>query len=417
MLTLFIAIIFCVSWSNAQAKIPIYPLTNFSNGGTARYFSDPYHVPYHKSKEVYISGTTHKYLECDDFLQPGCASSLENKYISNHHLNQTAKHSGTTICGAAGIHPFQRTKDGKRSWDAIVTLHVQDNNNCSGISGWSVIVHAHPEHDTKVDSPPKSWIGDQVLVGSFAKNVPANYDGKYFQTPDGELYLVYQKQHSKKPKRDGVFAWRLDNPTTKKAGSKPIMLLLPDKHLNSENYVGSPHFKLIETGNIRAIAGKFVMAYSVGAYNHPTYKMGIAYSDTFLPTNGKPYRKVMKDNPHNLWKSKGPKEVYYLLQSEVQHDGWRYVGDQVLAPGVPTVAQIGPNGGWVATFAGFDPGDAPLKKGTDKFVGSHRRPYFVELDVKVPKNVSVKDASDGELQGWITPVHKKVGTEANHIEL
>ncbi|KAF2491243.1 hypothetical protein BU16DRAFT_596013 [Lophium mytilinum] len=366
--------------AHAQADIPISPITNVDEAGKTGYFSDPFHVPYETSKVVYISGTTHKYLECDGSLQPKCASSHPNKYDNTRALKQAADDSNTTFCGAAGIHPFQSGSGTSRSWDALVTLHVQSTPDCKGISGWSVIVHAHPENASAVDVPPTSWIGDKVLVGSFSEDVDANYDGKYFQTPAGQLYLVYQKQYSKKPKRDGVVAWPMDNPTTKTPGSKPTFLLLPNDNLNSEDYVeGNDSFKLIETGNMRAINGKFLMAYS--------------------------YRKVMKNNPDHLWKSQGQKEVFYLLQGDEKHDGWRYVGDQVLAPGVPTVAQIGPNNGWILLFAGYDPKDAPVKDGTKKFQSSHRRPYFIKVDVKVPVDSSVKQASDSELQNWITPSH------------
>ncbi|KAH8746766.1 hypothetical protein F5883DRAFT_653867 [Diaporthe sp. PMI_573] len=130
-------------------------------------------------------------------------------------------------------------------------------------------------------------------------------------TPEGKLYLVYQKQISKPPKRDGVFAWPLKDPITL-ATDNATLLLGPDEGLNSENYHNHSDntFKLIETGNIRAINGKFLMAYSVGAYNRPTYKLAVAYSDTFLPKNGQQYRKVMKENPDELWGSKSQKEVY-----------------------------------------------------------------------------------------------------------
>lgn len=106
-------------------------------------------------------------------------------------------------------------------------------------------MHAHPE-SLQQDHPPSSWIGDKVIIGSFHENVDANYDGKYFQTPANELYLVYQKQKSSSPKRDGVVAWPMDNPTTLKPGSGPEWLLLPSEELNSENYVeGDQSFKLI----------------------------------------------------------------------------------------------------------------------------------------------------------------------------
>lgn len=321
-------------------------------------------------------------------------------------MNETAKAANVTICSAAGIHPFQSGSGANRSWDALVTLHVQDTPDCKGITGWSIIVHAHPENPSEVDVPPSSWIGDKVLIGSFSERVDANYDGKYFQTPGGQLYLVYQKQVSKDPKRDGVVAWPMDNPNTKTPGSKPTVLLLPNDNLNSENYVsGRDDFKLIETGNIRAINGKFLMAYSVGAFNHRSYKLGIAWSDTFLPADGQQYRKVMKNNPDHLWGSQAEKEVFYLLQSDEPHDGWHYIGDQVLAPGVPTVASIGPNNDWVLLFAGYDPNDAPTDGDSKKFIGSHRRPYMAKLEVKVPDNGSVKQATDAELQDWITPSH------------
>jgi hypothetical protein len=82
-----------------------------------------------------------------------------------------------------------------------MTLHVQKGSKtCDDISGWSIIVHTLPENSTaSVDTPPTSWVGAQVLVGSFADNEDANYDGKYFRTPEGKLFLVYQKQLHKKP--------------------------------------------------------------------------------------------------------------------------------------------------------------------------------------------------------------------------
>ena len=182
------------------------------------------------------------------------------------------------------------------------------------------------------------------------------------------------------------------------------------------------------------------MVYSVGAYNRQTYKIGVAYSDTFLPSsdngneNGKQqYRKVLKNNPDNLWGSgKDNKEVFYLLQAEESHEGWHYVANQVLAPGVPTAAQIGAdNGGWVLLFAGYEPGDTghgndggdgdgdgdieeaeveaeeegEEKTTGEKFQASKRRPFFVGLNVSVPQGKTVKEASDEEVQGWITPLH------------
>lgn len=389
-----------------SANIPIHPITG-ADADEKVYFSDPFHIPYEGNEKVYIGGTTPAYLECDGALRPKCATRKKITYNTSSALQQQA--GPTTICSAAGIHPFQSGSGPNRTWDAVVTLHVQDNPDCEHLTGWSVIVHAHAANDSEAAAaaPPTAWVGDKLLIGSFARREDANYDGKYFRTPAGQLYLLFSKRQpaTGDAKRDGVAAWPMDDPRTKTPGSQPKLLLLPDDDgLNSENYhLGRPRFKLVETGNVRAIRGKFVMAYSAGGFANESYKLGVAYSDTFLPEDG--YRKVMKANPDHLWGSQRPKEVFYLLQAQEKHSGWHYVGDQVLAPGVPTVANIGPNHSWVLTFAGYDPQDAPFRPNSSAFQANHRRPYFIHLNVSVPENKSVKDATDAELQSWITPMH------------
>lgn len=397
----------------AQANITIQPLTDVDVSRHIGYFSDPYHIPYQNETRVYISGTTHQYLECDGGLSPKCATPKRNEDILfnvTQELQQQLDKAKVQVCGVAGIHPFQTVSDNK-SWDAAVTLHVQENNTvCHGLEGWSVIVHASPVVLTTVDTPPFSWIGDKVLVGNFTDKADANYDGKYFRTPEGELFLIYEKNLHKKPmKRDGVVAWPMkDFMTPADPNQDPTILIAPDEGLNSENYHNhsDENFKLIENGNIGAINGKYLMAYSVAAYNRPTYKIAIAYSDTFLPATGQQYRKVMKKNPDQLWGSTKEKEVYYLLQADMQHDDWHYVGNQIRAPGVATVAKIGAGdpSSWVLTFHGYQVGDTG-GNGTLDYVGNHRRPYFIDLDVNVPTHTSVQDASDQDLQGWITPKH------------
>ncbi|KAI1123203.1 hypothetical protein F5Y10DRAFT_270324 [Nemania abortiva] len=415
-MVLFTSFIYLTAFApvaKAAANISIYPITQVNKANGTGYFSDPFHIPYEGSQGVYISGTTHSYLECDTSLTPKCASRQNITYKTSEALMEQ-KGNRTHICGAAGIHPFQSGTGDKRSWDAVLTLHVQDNPDCEGLTGWSVIVHAHPANSSAVDVPPKSWVGDKLLIGSFSSAEDANYDGKYFRTPSGELYLLYSKhKNSKSGKRVGVAAMPMDDPQTKQPGANATFLLIPDEDLRSEDYVeGNNSFKLIETGNVRAINGKFVMAYSAASFFRKTYKVGVAYSDTFLPPQSPSpqyYRKVLKANPDNLWGSPN-KEVYYLLQSDQKHANWRYVGDQVLAPGVPTVASIGPDGDWVMTFAGFDPGDAPPRPNSNGYVANHRRPYFININVNIPNDTSVAKATDAELQSWITPVHKGADT-------
>jgi hypothetical protein len=175
------------------------------------------------------------------------------------------------VCGVAGIHPFQTISGNDNSWDAAVTPHVQENETvCDGLKGWSVIVHASPAVST-VNTPPLAWTGDKVLIGTFTDKADANYDGKYYRTPEGRLFPIYEKNlHPKPMKRDGVVAWPMkDFVTPAHPNQNATILIAPDEGLNSENYHNhsDDSFKLIENGNIRPINKKFLMAYSVAAYN------------------------------------------------------------------------------------------------------------------------------------------------------
>lgn len=98
---------FVVSVQAQAANLFIYPITDVNKAEKTSYFSDPFHVPYQHNQGIYISGTTHEYLECDKTLEPGCASSENHTYITNEILKQAANRSDTTICRYAGIHPFQ----------------------------------------------------------------------------------------------------------------------------------------------------------------------------------------------------------------------------------------------------------------------------------------------------------------------
>lgn len=109
----------------------------------------------------------------------------------------------------------------------------------------------------------------------------------------------------------------------------------------------------------------------------------------------------MKENPHHPYGSSKAKEVYYLLQAEEPHPGWHYIGGHILAPGVPTVTRIGPDHSWVLTFAGYDPKDATFKPGTKRYMANYRQPFFVHLDVKIPKDKSVEMVSERSCGGGL----------------
>jgi len=235
---------------------------------------------------------------------------------------------------------------------------------------------------------------------------PANYAGKYFED-GGQLYLVYAKRVSAALPNNGIVAQRMLSPV-QPAASGPVTLLAPsvvNGGYNSEYFVefhpkpGS--FKLTETGNVTRVGNKYVMAYSTGAYNRPDYKIGIAWSDTFLPRSDQTYTKVLKVDTAGAWGVAGHDEVEYLLQSQVR--AWpHYVRDQVIAPGVPSILQDNA-GSWELFFAGYAPGDAPVSARTGNFDATHRRPYFIPINIDIPPGASVSSTSPFALENWLTP--------------
>ncbi|MGI4757241.1 MAG: hypothetical protein ACRYGF_10375 [Janthinobacterium lividum] len=171
------------------------------------------------------------------------------------------------------------------------------------------MAHAHPAETVLTLQPPTAWIADNVLVGSLSKADFANYDGKYFED-DGKLYLLYSKRLESRPvAHDGIVAQRMLAPDL----ADRTLLLAPDtglESLNSELFhtVPAPNdlFKLIETGNITRINGKYVMAYSAGDYQQKDYKTGLAYSDTLLPREGGQFRKNLPAGHHGHLGTAGP---------------------------------------------------------------------------------------------------------------
>lgn len=392
-------------------QIAIEPMTKVIK--QEGYFSDPYPIHFapkiQDSVPLTFSGTTQKLLSCSGALRPECfqQTTIEVNYDD---LKQQAHAVNTKVTSIAGIHPYQNQRG---EWDMVLAVKVESqaadtDANAKQDHSWTVIAHATPiDHSRPV---PTSWKADKLLVGSFKTNQDANYNGRYFED-DGKLYLMYSKRLSapKEPARDGIVAQLMQSPT-ELTNELPVTLLRPNEgnnSLNSELYFeNGADFKLVETGNITKINGKYAMAYSVGAYNKTNYKLGIAWSDTFLPRSGS-YRKILVPDPGGVWGNRKP-EVKYLLQS--QKPNWpNYVAGKVIAPGVPSIVEDkndmphnkGKQSNWHLYFAGYAPDDHP-RKDNGNFEGNHRRPYYTKIKVAVPDDVTVDAASDAELAEWVT---------------
>lgn len=105
---------------------------------------------------------------------------------------------------------------------------------------------------------------------------------------------------------------------------------------------------------------------SAGNITEPDYKIGLAWSDTFLPSAGHMYRKMTTPDSGGVW----------------------------------AVIQDSP--GWYLTFAGYDPSDPPIDPTTGHYVPSSRRPFFAPLSVRIPAGASVAGTCEADLARWIT---------------
>lgn len=419
--SIVMVILGAIGFSLSLQAQTIRPITTVDITNHTGYFSDPYLVPFSGASSTYISGTTQKYLFCSGDLSPQCGQETPNS-VDFSDMQTQAEQAGAQICSIAGLRPFQETSG---LWDMVLVLHMDPIGNCDASSHWNVLVHASP--NTRSTTPPVSWTADAVLVGSFSdSSAQANYDGRYFED-SGQLYLIYVKSLSISPQRFGLVAQAMVSPTTLDS-TGPVLLLQPNPDnndpLNSEGYSGLANsFKLVESGNITKINGKYVLVYSAGQYDKKTYKAAVAYSDTFLPAAGETYRKVTMPDPSGVWGNTND-EVVYLLQSQEQN--WTgYVASQVVAPGVATVVPVGPNGSfwrawaprsrsgvatvapvgpgsWVLVFAGYAPNDTGSGPNGNTYLGSKRRPFYVDLNVSIPTDISVAQATETELASWIT---------------
>ncbi len=379
---------------SSPSHIMVYPMTNVNSGDGTGYFQDPYPIHTLVSEVAgglpIFSGTTMSLLSCAGLLPLKCSASTPVT-LDPGPFAQRATAAGAVISNYENLNIFQDRNGG---WQMAVTVHLTKK----GSNGWNAILHAHPI------SPgldiPRAWQADAILVGDFSQPYPDNYDGKYFEDA-GVLYLIYNRKIG--TNQDAVVAQAMTTPIGP-AASDPVTLLGPETNdggYNSELAYGlsqSNPVKLIETGNIMRIGGKYVMTYSVGTYNRNDYKAGIAWSDTFIPRSGIYYRRINKFDTKGVWGLPNHIEVQYLLQSQIS-DWPNYVLQQVIAPGVPAIVRD-VAGAYFLTFAGYDPNDAPVNQ-QGLYQGSHRRPFFVRLKVRIPEGASVLGSSIQNLAKWV----------------
>ncbi|WP_446742440.1 family 43 glycosylhydrolase [Silvibacterium acidisoli] len=378
----------------------IHPLTQVDATANTGYFEDPLPIHLAQTAGSYIpsiAGTTHQVLTCTT-LASGCYSSSAITITTGAALMAQLP-ANTKLNGYQNNNIYQ---DNAGNWQMATTVTV--NNPAANPNGlpWNVILHASPVSGSATSSAgvPLAWSSDALLIGSFTNQENANYDGKYLED-SGKLYLIYSRRLQDSPSaQDGIVA-QLMTSAQQVDSSSPTTLLAPENNSDggykSELFdcaSASNQFKLIETGNITVVNGKYAMAYSTGSFETPCYKVGIAWSDTLTGQ----YKKILQADTSNVWQNPSPEpEVLYLIQA--QQSAWpNYVNSSVQGPGVPSLVQY-PAGTWYLYFAGYDP-SVPLDSGM--FNPKLRQPYFMRLNVAIPANATVAGTSNSDLAGWIS---------------
>ena len=391
------------SVTNAQAAVQ--PMTNVVQGAkgiSSGYFSDPYPVQTvvpNGSPVPSFVGTTQGILTCPAALQAGCFTANPNTITLNSTLQDMLLPRTEATHSFENLNSYQ---DSQGNWQMAATVKITPTDTAK--NPWTAIVHAYPV--APYTGIPTTWVADALLVGTFKAYAHDNYDGRYFED-SGVLYLLYNRKNpglNLLTDEDYIVAQTMVSASVP-TGDAPVPLLGPeDSDGGYESELSTipgqtDPVKLIESGHVLKIQGKYVIAYSTGYFSQPSYKAGIAWSDTFLPTPGTYYKRAQKVDVAGVWGVPDHVEVAYLLQSE--HAQWpNYVASQVLAPGVPSVV-ADTSGNFHLFFAGYSPADVATVPPETPYPGPLRRPWYVDLKVNIPSGTKVADASPFDLASWI----------------
>jgi hypothetical protein len=264
---------------------------------------------YTSARPMYMVSTT----DFKNFKRYTLNLDRNEKYLRDHFNS-----SGLLARDIWGLVPYKHT-DG--SWHAYATIHI---------GGYKTFI-CHFTPNGGKSWPITGWKLDKVLVGSKSKTA---YESKIYSDQTG-LYLIYVETLS-----DGnnhIMAQRLLGPETIDNSFKARAILSPEG-LRSEDRNQPGSMQIVEGSNISHVVtqngSKYVMFYSVGDFARNNYKLGVAYSDVLIPSEGKQYQKPKVDGNSKKWLNHLPKnEVVYTLQTQVS-DCPNYAGSLLKGPGL-----------------------------------------------------------------------------------
>lgn len=318
----------------------------------------------------------------------------------DYNLPYIRKHFGRQDIGSHICWAFELYKHTDGSWHGYGAMLIK--------GWWSAICHFSPDPDPKATKAPITrWKLDKVLIDKA-------YDNRIIHEGN-DLHIIYSKGEAG---HINLFAQKMKNPLELSPQSPPRTLLSKNKdNLTSElrNIGGS--MKLYEAPSISKIHApggtKYVMTYNVSDFALPSYKIGVAYSDTLFPPSGQEYTKTYLNDEFNAWGSGyNAQEVCYILQSQKKSLP-NYHGRAFRSPGSGDLVQY-KNNSYLLHHANFP---TPNKDSIGKLSGysgvrwawitpidiNFQRPQSSWLKAKLPQN----DSAPARISSHKT--HYKIG--------
>jgi len=275
------------------------------------------------------------------------ASTTDFKTIDGHKLsldlNQgyLRKHFKSSWLVARDVWGFVPYKHDDGSWHGYASIHIGRYK--------TFVCHFSPVSDKPW--PITDWRLDKVMVGDKSKTP---YESKVYSDKTG-TYLIYVDRLS-----DGnnhIMAQKLIDPENVDTSFKARAILSPEG-LRSEDRNEPGSMQIVEGPNISRVVtedgSKYVMFYAVGDFALKNYKLGVAYSDVLIPSDGKQYQKPKAKDKSNLFSNdSSADEVVYTLQTQMP--GWfNYAGTLLKGPGLGNLVEY--QGDYYMIFHAHDAG-------------------------------------------------------------
>jgi hypothetical protein len=352
----------CGAWQPIIDDRFDYPQKDWGRTG----FADPYVWRHSSSTDVYwLFGTSLKFFSTRSFNSAG---ELELHWLD---VNFTGS-------GASQFWAFRPFEDKKGELHAYATLST----------GGSVrVAHFLPaagQPHWSTQRPVTKWYYNRIIVPA------VSYDSNVV-VDSADTYFITNKQFGPTPPTawphsyNSIIAQRMKDAAHLDEQSAPVVLLEPGKWI-SEFRDGAGSMKIVESVHVHKLGSYWALVYAVGDYDEANYKIGIAYSKSFLG----PYKRAVAPDPKGVWpgdNATNNTEVSYVLQTE--KPAWQNCAvDSLNGPGIGNIVQL-VNGSTLLIFHA-------RRRGVTHLGGNGRYVWAIKINVAIDESKPMSQ--------WIVPV-------------